>query len=194
MHIDFPRLIRGYASHTGISVSYASRQLTGSGDTITRIESGGSLTMRRAQRILQTASDVWPLTLPWPADIHRPHPTPGSAACPADARAALEAVRAARAGVGPAAMREDWAAAEACDREAFRLAATLGADGQVLSPAALCEALSVPRHTYDDVVHRYGAGGTRCGCAPRDRKSDVGRTLALLRGSGDVRFAPPSQG
>ena len=65
-------LIRNYAAARAISVSYASRLITGSGDTVSRIERGTSLTARRAERIRQRASDRWPDDLPWPPEIERP--------------------------------------------------------------------------------------------------------------------------
>ena len=65
-------LIRTYAAARGISVSYASRLLTGSGDTVDRIAAGMSVTARRAEAILGRASDRWPPGLPWPAGIPRP--------------------------------------------------------------------------------------------------------------------------
>ena len=67
-------LIRAYAAGHGYSVTYASRLLTGSGDTVSRMERGTSLTARRAAHIIQNASDHWPDDLVWPADIPRPEP------------------------------------------------------------------------------------------------------------------------
>ena len=68
-------LIRSWADHKGLSVSYASRLATGSGDTVDRIESGGmSLTVRRTARIYQYLSDHWPPHLEWPPDVPRPEP------------------------------------------------------------------------------------------------------------------------
>ena len=71
-------LIRCYAAARGISVSYASRLLTGSGDTVDRIAGGMSITARRAERILHRASDRWPAGLAWPADVPRPPRSVGS--------------------------------------------------------------------------------------------------------------------
>ena len=70
-------LIRSFASARGISVSYASRLLTGSGDTVDRVAGGMSITARRAETILRRASARWPSGLPWPADIPRPASPPG---------------------------------------------------------------------------------------------------------------------
>ena len=67
-------LIRSYAAARGISVSYASRLLTGSGDTVDRVTAGASITARRAETILRRASQRWPDGRTWPADIPRPVP------------------------------------------------------------------------------------------------------------------------
>ena len=67
-------LIRSYAAARGISVSYASRLLTGSGDTVDRVTAGASITARRAETILRRASQTWPADRAWPADIPRPAP------------------------------------------------------------------------------------------------------------------------
>lgn len=69
-------LIRSYATARGISVSYASRLLTGSGDTVDRVAGGASVTARRAETILRRASERWPADLAWPAGV--PRPSPGS--------------------------------------------------------------------------------------------------------------------
>ena len=67
-------LIRSYAGARGISVSYASRLLTGSGDTVDRVTAGASVTARRAETILRRAALHWPDGLDWPAGIPRPAP------------------------------------------------------------------------------------------------------------------------
>lgn len=67
-------LIRSFAAACGISVSYASRLLTGSGDTVDRVAAGASITARRAETILRRASERWPDSHPWPAGIPRPAP------------------------------------------------------------------------------------------------------------------------
>ena len=67
-------LIRAYADARGLSVSYASRLLTGSGDTVDRVAAGASVTARRAETIVRRASERWPVGLTWPADIPRPPP------------------------------------------------------------------------------------------------------------------------
>ena len=67
-------LVGAYAAARGISVSYASRLLTGSGDTVDRIAAGMSITARRAETIVRRASDNWPAGRTWPAGIPRPAP------------------------------------------------------------------------------------------------------------------------
>ena len=67
-------LIRTYAAARCISVSYASRLLTGSGDTVDRVAGGMSITARRAETIIRRASAHWPAASPWPAEIPRPAP------------------------------------------------------------------------------------------------------------------------
>ena len=61
-------LIRSFAASRNISVSYASMLLTGSGDTVKRIEGGMSLTGRRAERIVERAVRLWPAGVPWPEE------------------------------------------------------------------------------------------------------------------------------
>ena len=67
-------LIRAYAEARGLSVSYASRLLTGSGDTVDRVAAGASITARRAESIVRRASERWPAGLAWPAGTPRPSP------------------------------------------------------------------------------------------------------------------------
>lgn len=65
-------LIRSFAAARGYSESYAARVATGSGDTLDRIERGGTLTLHRANIVVAKISSLWPADLPWPADIPRP--------------------------------------------------------------------------------------------------------------------------
>ena len=67
-------LIHAFADARSLSVSYASRLLTGSGDTVDRVTAGASITARRAETILRRASQNWPDGCDWPADIPRPAP------------------------------------------------------------------------------------------------------------------------
>ena len=67
-------LIRSFADARGLSVSYASRLLTGSGDTVDRVAAGASVTARRAETIVRRAAQSWPADRAWPAGIPRPAP------------------------------------------------------------------------------------------------------------------------
>ena len=67
-------LIHAFADARGLSVSYASRLLTGSGDTVDRVTAGASITARRAETILRRAAQTWPDGCDWPAGIPRPAP------------------------------------------------------------------------------------------------------------------------
>ena len=75
MDAQITRLICHYSAGRGISKSYASKLLTGNGDTVTRMLRGMSLTGRRAEKIIATASRCWPDDISWPDGIPRPSPT-----------------------------------------------------------------------------------------------------------------------
>ena len=185
-------LIRHYASIRGLSVSYASRLLTGNGDTLARLDAGTSLTARRAQRILETASIAWPTGAAWPSDLPRPEfsdeqtPSATFGLSPADLVAKVEDAKDAML----ASMTADPPDMEEFVRretEMLRAALTLRADGRIASVKAVCLALNSTPNVYDTVVRRYADG--RGGRQPRDPKSHTGRMLAALVASGDVRFS-----
>lgn len=69
---DIADLIRRLAKARGWSVSHASRVVTGSGDTVARIDVGIGLTMRRGKGIIEAVSREWPAGTAWPAGIERP--------------------------------------------------------------------------------------------------------------------------
>ena len=69
-------LIHAFADARGLSVSYASRLLTGSGDTVDRVTAGASITARRAETILRRASQNWPADRAWPAGTTTTRITP----------------------------------------------------------------------------------------------------------------------
>lgn len=195
VHMDSAVLtiLRSYADGRGLSLTYSSRLLAGSGDTILRLQCGGSLTGRRAAAIIQKASDNWPPVLEWPSDIPRPEPTPGSPAIHAlasplspegDPVALVEAARERRSAAMEAS---DWGAAERANLEALTTGTRLGPDGRIASPAALCKALGVERQLYRDVLRHYQDGR---GTGRRPRKGTVTeRMFDALVLSGDVRFA-----
>ena len=67
-------LIHAFADARGLSVSYASRLLTGSGDTVDRVTAGASITARRAETILRRAvAEPGPPTAPGPQAFPAPH-------------------------------------------------------------------------------------------------------------------------
>lgn len=72
-------LIRQIASHRNLATSTVSRLVTGSGDTLKRLErrdeSGAPvhrISTDRASRAMRALSDLWPADLEWPQDIPRP--------------------------------------------------------------------------------------------------------------------------
>jgi hypothetical protein len=65
-------LIQSLAAARGWKVSTASRVVSGSWDTVARIKGGGSLTQRRAIKIMANINRLWPSDLPWPEGIERP--------------------------------------------------------------------------------------------------------------------------
>lgn len=72
---DIARLIRTLADAKGWKATYAAHQMTGSGDTLARIEGGIRITLGRAAKIMNNISAAWPSDLPWPEDIPRPGST-----------------------------------------------------------------------------------------------------------------------
>ena len=63
-----------FSRATNRAETTVSRLSTGSGDTLSRLRRGHSITTARADRALQWFSDHWPAGLDWPADIPRPEP------------------------------------------------------------------------------------------------------------------------
>ena len=175
--------IRLYASVQSIAPSTASRCVTGNGDTLARIEAGGSLTTRRARAITAKLSALWPADLPWPANIPRRPPV-----CDSQPESQIaDPVAAAGAAFARVVDATSAAEREAAAAEALAIGARLDpATGQIACPAALCAALGFPRFVYDDVVRRYaGKAPTR----PRPG-SRPARLLAALQHAGDRRFTP----
>ena len=185
------RLIKAYANARSVSDSTASLRATGSGDTVSRIGRGMSLTFRRAARIVRWLSDNWPASTEWPADIPRPAPAAGAAAsqpaAPAREASPREAVRVARTRRDEAAATGDWAAVERWQGEAVAAAMKLDERGQILDATALCQALAVRRYVYDDVVRRYAGHPAR---RPRAGRPTA-RVVEALRAAGDIRFTQP---
>lgn len=63
------------AQHCDRSPRTVLRWWSGDGRMYDRLWTGHDLTSRRAARIIQRASDLWPFGLPWPAGVERPPPT-----------------------------------------------------------------------------------------------------------------------
>lgn len=175
----------------GISHWAVSMRCTKKGDLFARLRAGRDVTTRTEHRIVQWFSDNWPDDLAWPADVPRPDPSPDSPAAetPADP---LAAVVAEYDLMDRAELAGDEAAAKRHRDRMTRFAMTLGPDGWIASPKAVCHALGVRRHVYDDVVRRF-ADGRAGGKVPRDPWSDTGRVHALLVASGDGRFQPAKE-
>ena len=193
---DVSRLIEIAARATGRQPSTMGRLAsgvggrTGDGSLYSRLRAGGTITIRRAERIAQWLSDRWPEDAEWPADIPRPAPATAERAQddhsePSPVSDPVAAARAARERMLDALLAHDDAAADAAEAEALRIGGRLNAAGRIASPAALCAALGVDRRCYDNTVGRYAHG--RAEHPPR-RRSDTARMLTALRAAGDVRF------
>lgn len=206
------RLAELYAGATELSEATVSDYATGQATTIARLRCGHTITVRRAARIVQWFSDHWPVDLEWPADLSRPDPSPDfptaqgatpsvsqaleyrSGIAPADLVAAVRAARERSVdAMGDAHRDPDFAAQNRAQAEMMAAAYTLGPDGRIASPEALCLALDVERHVYDNVARSYADGGPREHKRPKKRRglfpSDTERMFTALVASGDVRFA-----
>lgn len=73
-------LIDSYAEATNVAPATVSLRSAASGGLYRRLRDGHSITVRRAERIIQWLSDHWPADLPWPDGIDRPSPSPESPA------------------------------------------------------------------------------------------------------------------
>lgn len=159
---DVVALIDLHAEARGIAPSTSSRHLSGSGDLRDRLGRGCDLTLRRAEAVVQRASDHWPIDAPWPESIPRPEPAPDSPAA--------EAARAARASDPRTA---------------------LDGRGRIADPAGFCRRLFVRPHDLARTVKLYGVGGRlEHRRPPRRRQGSKTRTIwdALLA-AGDRRIA-----
>ena len=92
----------------------------------------------------------------------------------------------------------DPEAVAAAKAEALAAGSTLGDDGRIACPEALCRALGLSRSTYQHVISQYADGGPRDRDWPRrlgpsslglPRQSATARMLRALVDAGDVRFA-----
>ena len=134
-----------------------------------QIRDGADLRTRTFERALRWFSDHWPEDLHWPEEISRPQ----------TAQRAQAIQPPTNTGADLPILGRDSALAQAM---------TLGDDGRLRSPAALCKALRIRRTTYDYVVRRYADGRDRADEFPR-RGTWTRRLLDHLVESGDGRFA-----
>ena len=181
LHSTITQLIEALSVATARSPNTVARKVAGSGDFYSRLIGGHDLTTRRAEKVLQRISDHWPADLPWPTDTPRPTPSP-SVTEPHRYRNGTPADLVTSPPADP--VEAEIAAIEA--------ASVLDADGHIANPAALCEALQVPRYVYDQVIRGYADGKPRQGRMPRRGrfgKSPTERMLRVLAASGDVRFS-----
>ena len=172
------------------SPSTVGRWAAGDGRTYDRLRRGRDITTRRASRVVQWLSDHWPAGAEWPPDIPRPAPAasadpPAEPPAPAPSASPRAAAAAARERKFAAVDAGDWEAARRHEEAMLTAALTLGGDGRLADPGALCLALGVPRYIYDDAVRRYAGHPER---RPRPT-TRTGRMVLTLRLSGDRRFA-----
>ena len=114
-------------------------------------------------------------------------PRPITASSAGGAAHPMAGVRAAQQAMRAAADAGDEDAVRRARSRMFAAAMRLRRDGRLASPDALCRALGVHRHVYDDVVlHRRGSYYDHHPRPPAD--SPEGRVLLALEGAGDVRF------
>ena len=196
MNDDFLLLGQIFATHRGMTRSTVSTYMTGSGATFRRLEEGRSITLRRANRILQNFSDHWPAELAWPEGIERPAPSPDSPAAQSvlggpeyrndTSVAKLLAYR------EQLLAQDDYVRAAHVQEAAIAAASVLDARGRIVRPNDLCAALEVPRYVYDQVIRHYADGKPRQDRFPRRARfgqSPSEQMLRTLTASGDVRFA-----
>ena len=188
---DIFRLANRYAGVRQIAISTLARMASGSSTWFDRCATG-RVTIRSSVAVVQWLSGHWPRDLDWPVDIPRPEPEPASPAAAffvssAPADALLGAVEAAKRRMDAAVQRTDWRSMRGAESEMYAAAMRLGPSGRIASPAALCRALGVRRHIYDDVVRRY-RDETGAGRWPR-AGNGCDRVLTALTVAGDVRFA-----
>ena len=82
----------------------------------------------------------------------------------------------------------DPEAVAAAKAEALAAGSTLGDDGRIACPEALCRALGLSRSTYQHVISQYADGGPR----DRDRPGDWRRARSAWRvGPAPIRCCAP---
>ena len=187
---DILRLADRYAAARRIATSTLARIATGSSTWLDRCATG-RVTVRSANAVVQWLSDHWPNELEWPTDIARPRSVSDSVAAalmgrPTSPHDLLGAVKEAKRRMFASVQRGDWQAARRAESDMLAAGMRIGPSGQIASPAALCRALGVRRHVYDDVIRRY-RDETGAGRWPRE--GNHYRVLAALISAEDARFA-----
>lgn len=68
-------LVTTYCDHTGKSPATVGTYSVRDGKLFARLDGGASITLHRAEKVIQWLSNNWPSDLKWPSDITRPTPT-----------------------------------------------------------------------------------------------------------------------
>ena len=166
-----------YIRSKGISASYIGILILNNSKFFSRIEKGGSCTIKTYNKVLQWFSDHWPDGLEWPADCERPTPNPvalkptpspsnqpaaaGGALYPPLGEPAAMLAAAARQTPAPGSFLSPTAANTPYALNAF----ALNERGEIKNARAFCDALGVTRNNYDKAVAHLKAkkrmpGGT----------------------------------
>ena len=203
------RLAEIFGEHHRISHWAVSVRCLKKGDFFQRIRRGASPTVDTYSHVARWLSDRWPADVPWPKDIERPTPSPGSTAALATTEASEF-----RLALGPSSKQEvlfivkrllerasvlldevdsiNWDAVKALRKDALRIGKTLGPNGQIRHTAALALSLGLQPPTLYAVTAKFRDGGKgrskpRVGTWERD-------ALDALIESGDGRFSRWRQG
>ena len=72
MHNDIITLIEILAQFRQRSPHTIGRIVASNGDFYKLLKDGHDITIRRAERVVQQLSIIWPADLEWPSDIQRP--------------------------------------------------------------------------------------------------------------------------
>ena len=91
---DIVHLGRIYATATGLRLTTVGRHIAQHGAFFARLDAGRDITTRRADRVVQRLSDLWPAGAVWPSDIPRPAPSGGDSNPPAGGRSSSAVSRA----------------------------------------------------------------------------------------------------
>lgn len=167
-------LVKYFAKAKNRAIATAAKILAGEARLLDRLDKGGSITFKRAIRIRQNASNLWPFDHPWPADIPRPPPAADSRY--AQAAQAQNLNNSAQDSENPL---------------------SLNSRGEIASPKALAASL-LPSYagealmqammdSYYQLTRQYADGRPKADKSPR-KGTRAARLLAALVAAGDVRF------